>query len=404
MKLGTRATNMLNMNGHGLAKVPLHLDPVQRGYRIEPTEIAHIRELYDTLRDQDRSEILNLGFGVKKALWRAYRNSIMCKTALVADKVAAIWGLGIGLRAGVSPLSDLGVPWLHTSAAIENIPVSFVRVAKAEVAAMRKLRPRLESFVAADYAQAIKFLRLLGFVIDEPEPTGLNGAHYCRFYLTRELWEACRAQTKRRRPGASFAPFIIYTAGRSRTAWLAAFLSYGRSRCHTEVAIKMRNMQDVVSFFATPGTGSTETGAAPGWQLIRHYVPAIKTVVVRRPLDEIVASFARSEVADIAAIDEAKLRRIIAYENRCLDKISLQPGTLTVDFKDLGNEDVCSAIFEHCLPYRFDVQWWRFMKDQNIQSNVRAIFHYYRDNRDEVEEFKRAAKRQMIALARAGEI
>jgi hypothetical protein len=174
---------MLNMNGHGLAKVPLQFASVQRAYTIVPTEIAHIRELGDTLRDQDRSEILNLGFGVKKALWRAYRNSIMCKTALVADKAAAIWGLGIGLRAGVSPLSDLGVPWLHTSAAIESVPVSFVRVAKAELAAMLKLRPRLESFVAADYAQAIKFLRILGFAVEKPEAVGLNGALYCRFHL-----------------------------------------------------------------------------------------------------------------------------------------------------------------------------------------------------------------------------
>lgn len=175
---------MLNvMNGHGHTKVPLNLEPVQRGYTIEPTEIGHIYKLAETLRDQDRSEILNLGFGVKKALWRAYRNSIMCKTALVADKVAAVWGLGIGLRAGVSPLSDLGVPWLHTSAAIESVPVSFVRVAKAELAAMLKLRPRLESFVAADYAQAIKFLRILGFAVEKPEAVGLDGALYCRFHM-----------------------------------------------------------------------------------------------------------------------------------------------------------------------------------------------------------------------------
>ena len=174
---------MLNMNGHGLAKVPVHAEPVLRSYTIEPTQVSHIYELVDTLRDQDRSEILNLGFGVKKALWRAYRNSIMCKTALVADKVAAIWGLGIGLRAGVSPLSDLGVPWLHTSAAIESVPFSFVRVAKAELAAMLKLRPHLESFVAADYAQAIKFLKLLGFAVEKAEPVGLDGALYCRFHM-----------------------------------------------------------------------------------------------------------------------------------------------------------------------------------------------------------------------------
>jgi hypothetical protein len=171
------------MNGYAHTKVPLHLEPVQRGYTIEPTEVGHIYQLAETLREQDRLEILNLGFGVKKALWRAYRNSIMCKTALVADKVAAIWGLGIGLRAGVSPLSDLGVPWLHTSVAIESVPFSFVRVAKVELAAMLKLRPRLESFVAADYAQAIKFLRILGFAVEKPEVVGLGGALYCRFHM-----------------------------------------------------------------------------------------------------------------------------------------------------------------------------------------------------------------------------
>jgi hypothetical protein len=156
---------------------------ITSGYAIVPCTVGHIYELAETLRDKDRTEILNLGFGVKKALWRAYRNSIMCRTALVDAKVAAIWGLAIGLRHGVSPLSDLGVPWLHTSAAIEAVPVSFIKVAKTELAAMRALRPKLESYVAADYAQAVKFLKIIGFTVDKAEPVGLGGAPYCRFHL-----------------------------------------------------------------------------------------------------------------------------------------------------------------------------------------------------------------------------
>lgn len=206
------------------------------------------------------------------------------------------------------------------------------------------------------------------------------------------------------RPGAKLRPFIVYTAGRSRTAWLSAFLTYGACRCHNEIAITLRSMDDLVALFAKPGTGTAETAAAPGWQLIEHYVPGIRSVVVRRPFEEIITSFARSEVAHIARIDEAMLRRIIAYENRCLDKISLRPGVLTVDFKDLGSPDVCAAIFEHCLPYRFDPEWWRSMEHRNIQSDVVAMFIYYRDNRAGIEEFKRHAKRQMIALARAGKL
>jgi hypothetical protein len=161
----------------------------------------------------------------------------------------------------------------------------------------------------------------------------------------------------------------------------------------------LRSMEDVRALYAIPGMGTAETAAAPMWQMIRHYVPGIRSVVVRRPLEDIIASFAR-----IAAIDEVKLRNIIAYENRCLDKISMQSDTLTVEFEDLYRREACAAIFEHCTPYKFDEEWWLAMKDRNIQSSVADIFSYYRDHRDAVEGFKRAAKRDMIALVRAGKL
>jgi hypothetical protein len=206
------------------------------------------------------------------------------------------------------------------------------------------------------------------------------------------------------RPGARLGPFIVYTAGRSRTAWLSEFLTYGRCHCHNEIAIRLRCMADVTALFAIPGTGSAETAAAPAWHLIEHYVPGIRVVVIRRPFEDVITSFARSEVAHIATIDEAMLRRVIAYENRCLDKISARPGVLTADFKDLVRPEICAAIFEHCLPYRFDEEWWQSMESRNVQSDVVEMFAYYRDNRDGVEEFKRSAKRQLISLVRAGEL
>lgn len=209
-------------------------------------------------------------------------------------------------------------------------------------------------------------------------------------------------QLRNLRHGVWFSPFIVYTAGRSRTAWLSEFLSYGQCHCYNEIAIRLRDMSDVCELFDCPGTGTAETAVAPAWQLIQHYVPNIRSVVVRRPADEIVASFARSEVAHIASIDEERLRRIVAYENRCLDKISMGSDVLTVEFGDLHKREVCAAIFEHCLPYHFDEGWWLSLKDRNIQADVAEIFRYYRDNREGIEEFKRNAKREMIVLARSG--
>jgi hypothetical protein len=173
----------LKPNGFPLERMPRVDAVITRSYAIVPCQPEHVVALAKTMRDADRKEIENLGFGVKKALYRAFRNSVMCKAALIHGEVAAIWGLAVALRENVSPLSDLGTPWLHTSPLVEKIPLSFVRVAKSELAAMCQLRPKLESFVAEDYAKAIKFLKILGFTVDKAEPLGLNGSLYCRFHM-----------------------------------------------------------------------------------------------------------------------------------------------------------------------------------------------------------------------------
>jgi hypothetical protein len=144
--------------------------------------VRHVYALAANLRPADEAEILGSGHGVKRSLWRAYRISISCKTAIIDGEVAAMWGLCLNMRPGLSLLSDLGVPWLHTAAAVERLPLSFVKVAKVELAAMRALRPRLENHVAASYAQAIKFLRMIGFTIEAPA-AGATGMPCCRFHL-----------------------------------------------------------------------------------------------------------------------------------------------------------------------------------------------------------------------------
>jgi hypothetical protein len=167
----------------GSAKPMPTSSPAPAAYTIVPAEISHVYALAKVLRPRDAKEIADVGISPKKALYRAFRNSVMCKTAFIGDDIAAMWGLCVGLRPGVSPLSDLGVPWLHTSGAVERIPVSFVKVAKAELALMRASRRRLESFVAADYPQAVKLLRVLGFTVERPEPIGVKGARFCRFHI-----------------------------------------------------------------------------------------------------------------------------------------------------------------------------------------------------------------------------
>ena len=134
------------------------------------------------LRPEDEAEILGLGVSVRKALWRGYRNSVRCRVAYIDGEPAAIWGVCVNLQPGQGPLSNQGVPWLHTTAAVERLPVTFLREARREVAAMQRLYPHLENHVAANYSRAVRFLHLLGFTVDPPQPVGLHGAMYCRFH------------------------------------------------------------------------------------------------------------------------------------------------------------------------------------------------------------------------------
>jgi hypothetical protein len=148
-------------------------------YEILPASIEHLRELAANLRKDDADELVATGVTVRKALWRGYRRSLWCQTALIDGQVAAVWGLN------ASPLGRHGVPWLLTSPAIELMPVAFLREAKKEVARMLRFSSCLENRVLATYGGAVRLLECLGFTIDPAEPSGRNGEMLALFRLER---------------------------------------------------------------------------------------------------------------------------------------------------------------------------------------------------------------------------
>jgi hypothetical protein len=158
---------------------------ITRNYIIIPARVEHVYELAANLRELDRVEITSTGGNPKKSLWRGFRNSIMCETALVDAKVAAMWGLAIGFAADVSPLSDVGRPWLLTSPSIEAVPIAFIKEGKKAVARMLVLKSSLENYVLARYGAAIRALKIMGFTVDDAAPLGIYGEPYCRFHIER---------------------------------------------------------------------------------------------------------------------------------------------------------------------------------------------------------------------------
>lgn len=146
---------------------------------IRDSVVEDVYLLADRLRPEDEAEITGLGLSPRAALRASYRHAILRKTALVDGEIAAMWGLG-----GVM-LSDAGTPWLMTTILVERVPITFLKVGKAELAQMFEHRRFLSNYVLASYKRACRFLEVLGFVLDPPIPLGPRSLPFRRFWLER---------------------------------------------------------------------------------------------------------------------------------------------------------------------------------------------------------------------------
>lgn len=205
------------------------------------------------------------------------------------------------------------------------------------------------------------------------------------------------------RDDAQLQPYMIFTAGRSRTMWLSAFLSYGVCRCNFEALAKVGSFQEVVELLHIPGMGAAETLAAPAWPLLLVAKPELRCVVVRRKIEEILESLVEATKGKVE-LDLPVLRRLLTYVQRSLDKLALQPQTLAVDFHELEQEGTCKAIFEHCLPYKHDHGWWEFMSKKVLDPDVIQLAALYQVRKGEIQRVAREARHLLFRLGRQGHL
>lgn len=146
---------------------------------IVPSTIADVYRIANNLREEDAAEITGFGLNPREALRTSYRHGILRKTAFVDGEIAAMWGLGGAM------LSNAGAPWLMTTPVVERVPVTFLKVGRAQLDEMLLHRAFLCNFVQASYRRACRFLEVLGFVLDPPAPMGPHAVPFRRFWIER---------------------------------------------------------------------------------------------------------------------------------------------------------------------------------------------------------------------------
>jgi hypothetical protein len=133
--------------------------------------LDHARDLAPRLRAGDHTECVDLGVDPLEALEVGVRLSMYSWTALDDGKPCAMWGIRpddvMGQAARV---------WLLTGDAVARNRMAFLRHTKAWVARVSDLYPVLYVFPSANYPEALRLLRWLGFDLSPPGPCDRNGA------------------------------------------------------------------------------------------------------------------------------------------------------------------------------------------------------------------------------------
>lgn len=138
--------------------------------------------------------------------------------------------------------------------------------------------------------------------------------------------------------------FFITGLPRSRTCWLAAYLSHGNAKCFHDLSGEVKTPVELIDRMLRSGaehTGDSDSGLAMYYEAISQAYPAAKWVVVRRN-----ASASIKWLKELGVTNPAPIIQIL--EDRIGDLI-LKLNPMVVEFEDLSREKV-EEIAAYCIP------------------------------------------------------
>lgn len=162
-------------------------------------------------------------------------------------------------------------------------------------------------------------------------------------------------------------PFFILGTPRSRTAWLAKFLSTPDRKCEHEPSIRFRSMVDLARYVAKPAAAAADSVLTLRWRAIREHSPEAVIVVVRRPRDQVIRSFLGHGVG--GAVLDARLRALDGE----IDALVSAGVDMVVDYADLAREETCEFIHVMCHGVMPHPLRWRALAPVHIEADIQAM-------------------------------
>ena len=145
-----------------------------------PTQEA-IQFIADNMREEDIIEVWASGRHTPiEALEMSIKNSR--KIVIVYADDVPLAALGIVSR---DFLSGVGVPWLLSADQALKHKRQFLELSPPVIEEMLDMCPKLINYVHAENRLSIRWLKWLGFTIEDAKPTGPGGELFHRFTMER---------------------------------------------------------------------------------------------------------------------------------------------------------------------------------------------------------------------------
>lgn len=177
--------------------------------------------------------------------------------------------------------------------------------------------------------------------------------------------------------------FFILALPRSRTAWIANFLTYENSFCFHEGLMRISSVHGLKKMFSETGkkiVGNSDCGNILYVNLIKRHFDHARFVIINRDVEEVIRSLDEMEgFSDTETVYRADVT---------LKALRNETDALQIDYDDLG-EEACRRLWDYCVGTPFDKTRWEMLDgiDMNIipEKKVKQI----QENRLNIESLMR---------------
>jgi len=132
------------------------------------------------VRAENLAELEVVGLGLDEVLDWSLNNSVEALCGVIDGEPVCLFGVSCTEDPGI------GCPWMVGSNAIDRHRVAFLRASRAKVDEWLTHWPVMMNWVDARNTRGLRWLRFLGFEIQDPIPMGESGLEFHLFSKKRE--------------------------------------------------------------------------------------------------------------------------------------------------------------------------------------------------------------------------